>query len=326
MRNGDGRSGSSRGPRPAAARAHADSSRAERHDHAPVAVGPEHVRPTFLQPGERGRRRMAVAVPGPGRCNRDRGTDGVEERVGGRRPAAVVGDLEQVDPGDRLAQVRVDLLLDVAGQQEPSALDRTEQHDRHVVDAAPGVGRLGRDLAAARPQDLETDLVDRHPVTRRKQHGGRAPDPRQLGGPGRIPGTRAAHAGLEDLFDPVPAEQQREARDVVLVRVGQHDRVEPAIPGRDQAVELDEQAIGIRAAVDQEAPAVGALDENRVALADIEDGDGRRSCGSLDRDRPCHGRGGKECCERDPRGPIGSPRGGLADRGWNGRGRRPGRD
>jgi hypothetical protein len=317
LRNGDRRGGRSRGSRPAAARAHADSARPERHGDAPVAIGPEHVRSTFLEPGERGRRRMAVTVPGSGRRHRDRGTGGVEERVGGRGPAAVVGDLEQVNPRDRFAQLGIDLLLDVAGQQELAALDRAEQHDRHVVDAGPGVGWLERDLAAARPQDLEADLVDGDPITRREQQAGRSTIAGQFGGPGRIPGSRAAHAGLEDLIDPVSAQQQRETRDMVLVRMRQDDRIEPAIPGRDQAVELNQQPVGVRTAVDQEAAAARALDEDRVALADVEHGDGGRSCGPLDRDGPGHGRRREQCRQRNPRGAIRSPRGGLVGRGWD---------
>ena len=54
-----------------------------------------------------------------------------------------MGHLEQVDarnPG--LEQTRVDVFLDVACQQEATAADRPEQHDRHVVDPGPAVGRF----------------------------------------------------------------------------------------------------------------------------------------------------------------------------------------
>ena len=61
-------------------------------------------------------------------------------------------------------QRRVDALLDVAHQQEASRPDLAEQDDRDVVDAGPAVGRLGRDLAADRPQDAQRDLVDRQAI------------------------------------------------------------------------------------------------------------------------------------------------------------------
>jgi hypothetical protein len=74
----------------------------------------------------------------------------------------VVGDLEEVEARQtRSQQARVDVLFHVAGQQEAPLPDRAKQHDRHVVDARPGVGWFGRHLAPDRPQDAQVDLVDR---------------------------------------------------------------------------------------------------------------------------------------------------------------------
>ena len=88
-------------------------------------------------------------------------------------------------------------------------------------------------------------------------------------GPGpRIPGSRTRP-------DAVPVEQQRQPGDVVLVRVAQDQRVDAAVPRRDAPVELDEQAVGIGAAVDQQSASPGALDEDRVALPDVEHGHAR---------------------------------------------------
>ena len=97
---------------------------------------------------------MPVAVPGAGGRHRDRGPCGVEERVGRRRRAAVVGDLEDVDPWDAaLEEDRIDALLDVTGQHEAAVPDLAEQDDGDVVDPGPGVGRLERNGAAIGPQD-----------------------------------------------------------------------------------------------------------------------------------------------------------------------------
>ena len=79
--------------------------------------------------------------------------------------------------------------------------------------------------------------------------------------------------GLDDPPHPVALEQQRQTGDVVLVRVRQDDRVDPPVPRRDPPVERDEQPVGIGAAVDEQPPAARALDEDRVALPDIEDRD-----------------------------------------------------
>ena len=77
--------------------------------------------------------------------------------------------------------------------------------------------------------------------------------------------------GLEDPADAIALEEQGEPGDVVLVRMGQDDRVDPPVPRRDPLVERDEQPVRIRPAVDQQSAAARALDEDRVALADIED-------------------------------------------------------
>ena len=86
-----------------------------------------------------------------------------------------------------------------------------------------------------------------------------------------------AHPGLEHPRDVVPLEQEREPGDVVLVRVAQHDGVDPPVPRRDPPVEVDEQAVRVRPTVDEQATAARAFDEDRVALPDIEDRDRRRS-------------------------------------------------
>ena len=57
---------------------------------------------------------------------------------------------------------------------------------------------------------------------------------------------------------------------MVLVRVGQHDQVQPPIPRRDALIEERDEPIGVGAGVDQGAATVGALEKDRVTLADIE--------------------------------------------------------
>jgi hypothetical protein len=42
---------------------------------------------------------------------------------------------------------------------------------------------------------------------------------------------------------------------MILVRMRQHDSVDPPVPRRDPSIELDQEAIGIGAAVDQQPSA-----------------------------------------------------------------------
>ena len=110
-------------------------------------------------------------------------------------------------------------------------------------------------------------------VARRETEACRRPWAPKPGGPRRVARPRTAHARLEDLADPVAIEQQRQAGDVVLVRMGQDDGIDPAVPWRDAPVEVDEQPVRVGTAIDQQATAAGTLDEDRVSLADVHDRD-----------------------------------------------------
>ena len=67
---------------------------------------------------------------------------------------------------------------------------------------------------------------------------------------------------------------------MILVRVGDDDEVDPAVPRRDPRVEGHEEPVGVRAAVDEQPPAPRRLDKDRVALADVESDDVEAAVGS----------------------------------------------
>jgi hypothetical protein len=147
---------------------------------------------------------MAVRVARARRRDGDPGSGGRHERLGRRRPAAVVRDLEEIDRRQaRDDDVAIHVLLDVPGQQEPARPDRAEHHDRDVVDAGPGIRWLGRDPPADRPQHPDRDLVDGQSIARGDGAARGCPGSTEGVQPGRVPGTRSAHARLEDASDPV---------------------------------------------------------------------------------------------------------------------------
>jgi hypothetical protein len=93
------------------------------HD-GPVTIGSEHARTRVGETFERRSGRMAVWIAGSGRCDRDPRSNGIDERLGRRSPAAMVRNLEQVDPREAgRKKLRVDLLLDVAHEQKAVAND-----------------------------------------------------------------------------------------------------------------------------------------------------------------------------------------------------------
>ena len=204
----------------------------------------------------------------------------------------MVAGLEEVDrrkaAGDQqLLHVR----LRVAGEEKAPALERPQQHDRRVVHRrsrrrSPRRGR-GPRRARARRRRSRRGRSGR-PSTSRPDV---APRAARTASERLVAGAAPGHPGLDDPSHAVALEDERQARNVVLVRVREHDQVDAAVPGRHAGVEGNEQAVGIGAAVD-EHPAPGRTgDEDRVALADVEHHDvgaavgARRSGHDQDRDR-----------------------------------------
>ena len=242
--------------RPSTLRAHRHPAWLEADHNGPVEVGPQDAGPCGREPVQRRLGWMTVRIAGPRRGHRDARSNGVHERLGRRGLAPVMGDLQQVDVRQPLGQqLWIDRLLDVAHQQEPTSPDLAEQHDRHVVDAGSAVRRLDRHLAPDRPQDAQRDLVDLQAVSRSDASANRRARPRQPRGPGGISRPGPHHPGFEHPANAVAIEQQREAGHVVLVRMGEDQRVYPSIQRRNVTVERHEQPFGVGAAIDQQAPA-----------------------------------------------------------------------
>ncbi len=125
------------------------------------------------------------------------------------------------------------------------------------------------------------------------------------GGPeGPIARSGAQHPRLSDDSHPVPLEEQREAGDVILVRVRQDDDVEPAVECRDPLVEEDRKPVGIGAPVDQDATSPGTLDEHGVALAHVEDRDPQPTVRSCERQRGSHDHERRPHPDREERGTL----------------------
>lgn len=212
---------------------------------------------------------MPEVVVGADRDERDGGACGVEERRRRRRRTPMVGDLEHVEAGEAGGdELGIDALLRVPREEEPAPGRSAEQHDRDVVDAGPRRRGRCRDRARARPQDLERDVAEAEtgagcecPV-RRPDH--------QCGLEGCGAGAAPVHPRLIDMPDAISLEDSDQTGDVVFVRVRQDHHVDPPVPRRDHRVELGDDAVGIGAAVDEHASAVAALDQDRVALADVE--------------------------------------------------------
>ena len=185
----------------------------------------------------------------------------------------MVRHLEEVHPRQSSRQQhRVDFLLDVARQEEPLASIGPEQDNRDVVDRGAPVRRSARNVPGVRPQHRERDLVQAERVARGQPTGVHSAK-REVLRPCAVARPRSQHARFDHSANPVPIEQCRKAGDVVLVRMTEHDEVDPAVPRRKLAIEGDQEAVGIGSAVNEHAATAVALEQDRVALADIHNRD-----------------------------------------------------
>jgi hypothetical protein len=218
-----------------------------------------------------------------------------------------MGDLQHIDGPITDAgqeQLGVDGLFDIAGEQETLRAVAQIQHDRDVVDARTVVRRIQGNRAAQRPSGGDVRAVQPQPVAGRED-AVEAVLVADLAKELAIPGTRPAHPGLGKTSDPISLEQERQARDVVLVRMSQHDHVKSPIPWRKPRIEDLEEAIRIRAAIDKDPSAARSFEQDRVALPDVQHGHRqtratgvgeRRNDEREDRQR----RGDSQCCSDGP--------------------------
>jgi hypothetical protein len=216
-----------------------------------------------------------------------------------------VRDLQQVElrqaPPEQLG---IHTFLDVTGEQEPLAGDLAKQHDRDVVDRCAAVGRMERHAIGVRPQDAEVDRVERESIAGREATARRSAV-RKDRCPRVIPRSRADHARFVHAPDLIPLEQRRQARDMVLMRMGEQEDVDPVIPRREALVEREEEPRRIGAAIDDHPAASISEHEDAVTLPDVHHDDVHRAVRPI-RERECQ----RERCRREGhRGDARSTRG-----------------
>lgn len=211
---------------------------------------------------------MAVVVAAPRAHHGHLGPDGPEERrVGGG--AAVVWHLQQAGAqrGRCREQARLGLALGVAGEQRASRSLVDAQDERHLVHLGvrPREGR-----PAVRSEDVHRQAAHRGPLARHRLVDDDTSCPRE--GPQVDGGVVLVDRPQPQGPDPHPVEDGGQATDVVGVRVAEDDEVQPPDP---PSTEPAGDLVLVRPAVDQDAcPA--ALDQQRVALPNVDGGDGQR--------------------------------------------------
>jgi hypothetical protein len=239
------------------------------------------------QLGEHRRMRVAVVVVGTDRHDRGRRADRGEE-AGRVRRAAVMGDLQdaRAEPFGTAQQAGLRVGLGVAGEQDRTGVVADAQDEGVLVEV------VRERAVGGRAEHLDERAPEREALAGGdglERDGATARDRVCVDGAAREVGAGARRGGADDEgADVEPFEDARESAAVVGVRVGQGDDVEA---GDAALAEQSQREAGVGAAVDEHSRrAVGAwrLDEQGVALADVEGGErerGHRRQGAQARER-----------------------------------------
>ncbi len=251
--------------------------------HRAIQIGPEDFGTRCLEALDGPLTGMTVVVVAADADSRDTWSQGVHEALGRRRAAAVVGNLQEVEARAALRdagseQPRIDVILDVTREQEAALPEPQIEDERGIVDGASTARRALRQRPCRWPEDMDGGAVKPDLVALREDCRV-VPATLQLTAIRGIAGTVAVHPVLRDSGDGIPLEQQRQTSHVILVRVGQDDQIETPVPRRKARVERGQKLVRIRASVDQQPPAARPLEQQRIALADIQDRDPEASVG-----------------------------------------------
>lgn len=185
-----------------------------------------------------------------------------------------MSDLEQVhDRKDAASDEHcLDRRLGVAGEEGGEPTVAQDHHHRAVVDVALGErrGRIGLG-------GIE-DLDRRRGIEREDRAGSR-----ERAGQDRLGGSIGEQAVMRRVLEPDPGVKERadlesvegvdQPRDVVLVWVAEHHHADPSRVERQVRTNPTQRELRIGTAVDEHGRAGRRLDQDRVALADVEDGD-----------------------------------------------------
>ncbi len=185
----------------------------------------------------------------------------------------MVPDLEHVDGRQEatLEQHGLDGGLRVAGQQCGECAVAKEHHHRAVVDIAFRQGRCRVDVG--RVQDLDPGrLVERELLAGTRQHHRRGRPKGGIGQQAVGSWILEGDAGVDQRTHPEAPERVDQTGHMILVRMAQDQKVDAAREERQIGTQPAEGQLGIRAAVDEHRRPCGRLDQDRVALPDVEHG------------------------------------------------------
>jgi hypothetical protein len=204
---------------------------------------------------ERAGGRVAIRVVGADRDHGESGSDAFEQRPEPSIVGTVVGDLEDVDR-PRFEWRRFGLR--VGGQEHREVVPTSADDERKLVRV--GVGRRFDETVGRRPEHFEPQRARAKRRSRRDLIGCRA----------LVTSIRevfAVEPPVDEPPDRNPPERFRDPRRVIGLVVGDDRRSEPIDP---LVMQLRNEFVPRRPAVDQHRGRAPRLQQDRIPLADIE--------------------------------------------------------
>ena len=184
----------------------------------------------------------------------------------------MVSDLQHVDRRQQVAgeQGGLNRRFGIPGEQSRKAAMAQQEHDRSVVDVA--VRQRSPSIHLAGIENLDRcGRVKRHHLPRPSncQRDRRVCRVGQQAIVGRIFVTES---GVQDCADAEALENLQQAGDVVLVWMAQDEQVDASREEGQVRAQPPQRELRVRAAIHKHGCAARSLDQNGVALADIEHG------------------------------------------------------
>ena len=182
----------------------------------------------------------------------------------------MVADLEDIDRSDQATrdECGLDRRLGVTGQQCREAAHLEQQHDRSVVDVALGKRRV--DVGLCRIEDGGGGARSEIEALARACQDGRDGGSGRIGHQAVVGRVLERDPGVQHGADAVAIQHVDEPGDVVLVRMADHEHVDPSGEERQVRPDPSQRQLGVRPAVDERRRAVGRLDQDGVPLPDVE--------------------------------------------------------
>lgn len=239
-----------------------------------VEVGPEDLGPGLPAPGQDVGAGEAVGVAFAGRDEHEPGSDSREEFRRGRRGAAVVSGFED---GRRESRARVEerplrIGPRVAHEEERHPPEPQPDDERTLV----GGRALDRDGVERRVEDVDLDPA----LPGTGPPADPSPDDRRPQAPaeGRHQPLVRSRQPFPELSDPEVPGDRDEPAEMVGMGVREDQRVDPLDAfapedGRDDPLADVERAPGQASGVDEHDAAARELDQDGLALSDIDEGD-----------------------------------------------------